>query len=81
MEHSHQPSLIETVAHERFYKDVTHEPLRPAIPNDPRSCGTSPPIVAPARTTHNGGASSSSSSNSGFLKIFLCIFALCHDTY
>jgi hypothetical protein len=29
--------MIETVAHERFYKDVAHEPLRPAIPKDPRS--------------------------------------------
>jgi hypothetical protein len=27
--------MIETVAHEKFYKDVKHEPLRPAMPKDP----------------------------------------------
>jgi hypothetical protein len=40
--------MIEMVAHERFYKDVAHEPLCPAIPKDPRSRHTSPsPDVAP----------------------------------
>jgi hypothetical protein len=74
--------MIEVVAHEKFYKDVAHEPLRPAISKDPRTHLTSPPppAVAPTRTTHSGGASSSSSSNSGFLKMFWGIFALCRRT-
>jgi hypothetical protein len=62
--------MIEVVAHERFYKDLTHEPLRPAIPKPPAHRHISPPPdVAPTRTIHRGGASSSSSSNSGFLKM------------
>jgi hypothetical protein len=64
--------MIEVVAHEKFYKDVAHEPLRLAVPRDPRTHHTaSPPLaVAPTRTIHSGGASSSSSSNSDFLKMF-----------
>jgi hypothetical protein len=63
--------VIETVAHERFYKDVAHELLRPTVLKDPSSRRTSPPPdVAPTRTTRSGGASSSSSTNSGFLKMF-----------
>jgi hypothetical protein len=63
--------MIETVAHERFYKDVAHEPLRPVVLKDPRSRRTSPPPnVAPTCTTRSGGDSSSSSTNSGFLKMF-----------
>jgi hypothetical protein len=74
--------VVETVAHERFYKDVAHEPLRPAVPKDSARCHTSPPSdVAPTRTTHGGGASSSSSSsNSSFLKMFRGIFAVCYRT-
>jgi hypothetical protein len=73
--------MIEVVAHERFYKDVVHEPIRPAVPKDPRIDRSSspPPAVAPTRTTHSGGASSSSS-YSGFLKIFWGIFTMCHRT-
>jgi hypothetical protein len=71
--------MIKTVAKEKFYKDVTHEPLRPSLLKDPRSRGTSPPpAMAPTRATHNSGASSSS--NSWFLKMFRGIFALCHRT-
>jgi hypothetical protein len=62
--------MIEVAAYERFYKDVAHEPLRPAPP---------PPAVAPTRTTCSGGASSSSS-NSSFLKMFRGIFIMCHRT-
>jgi hypothetical protein len=63
--------MIETVAHGRFYKDVAHEPLLPAILKDPRSDHTSPPPdVAPTHTTHSNGASSYSSTNSRFLKMF-----------
>jgi hypothetical protein len=74
--------MIEVVAHERFYKDVAHEPLRSIVPKDPRSHHTSsaPLAVGPTRTTHSGGASSSSSSNSSFLKMFWGIFAMCRHT-
>jgi hypothetical protein len=72
--------MIETVDHERFYKDVAHEPLRPAIPKALARRHTSPPLdVAPPHATRSGGtSSSSSSSNSGFLKMFQGIFAMCH---
>jgi hypothetical protein len=73
--------MIETVAHERFYKDVAHEPLHPIVPKAPTRHHISPPLdVAPTRTIHSGGASSSSSANSGFLKMFRGIFAMCHRT-
>jgi hypothetical protein len=73
--------MIETMAHERFYKDVAHEPLRTAVLKTPARRHISPPLnVAPTRTTHSGGASFSSSSNSGFLKMFRAIFAMCHHT-
>jgi hypothetical protein len=68
--------MIEVVAHERFYKDVAHEPFCPAVPKPLVRCHTSPPLdVAPTLTTHTGGASSSSS-NSDFLKMFQGIFAM-----
>jgi hypothetical protein len=75
----HIMCMIDVVAHERFYKDVEHEPLYPAIPKDPRSHRTSPPPnVAPTHTSGSGGASSSYSTKFGFLKIFWGIFAMCH---
>jgi hypothetical protein len=63
--------MIETVAHERYYKDVAHEPLHLAVSKALVHRHTSPPLdVAPSRTTHSDGTSSSSSnSNSGFLKM------------
>jgi hypothetical protein len=74
--------MIEVVAHEKFYKDVAHEPLHPAVPKDPRThrIASCPPAMALTRTTRSGGASSSSSSNSGFLKMFRGIFAMCRRT-
>jgi hypothetical protein len=74
--------MIETVAHERFYKYVAHEPLRPAVLKGLAHRHTSPPPpdVTPTHTTYNGGASFSSSSNSGFLKMSWGIFAMCHRT-
>jgi hypothetical protein len=39
--------MIETVAKERFYKDVAHEPLRPALPKVPILRHTSPPLMQP----------------------------------
>jgi hypothetical protein len=53
--------MIETVAHEKFYKDVKHEPLRPTVPKDPRTHHTASPLVeASSRFTCSSGASSSS---------------------
>jgi hypothetical protein len=74
--------MIEVVTHEKFYKDVAHEPLRPAVPKDPRAprASSSAPAVAPSRSTCSGGASSTSSTNTGFLKMFRGIFAMCHCT-
>jgi hypothetical protein len=73
--------MIEVVAHEKFYKDAAHEPLRPVVPNGPAHHNISPPSdVAPAHSGHHGGASFSSSSNSGFLKMFQSIFAMCRRT-
>jgi hypothetical protein len=73
---------IEVVAHEKFYKDVAHEPLHPVVPKDPRTHRSSspPPVVAPTHTTHSGGASSSSSTNTGILKMIRGIFAMCRRT-
>jgi hypothetical protein len=71
--------MIEVVAHEKFYKDAAHEPLRPAVPKDSRTHRTAstPPVVAPSRTTGSGSVSSSSSQHSSFLKMFKGIFAMC----
>jgi hypothetical protein len=39
--------IIEMVAHEKFYKDVKHEPLHPAVPKDLRTHRTtSPPLMS-----------------------------------
>jgi hypothetical protein len=70
--------MIEVVAHEKLYKDVKHESLRPTVPKDPRTLrASSTPAVAPSRTTHTGGASSAPRVNSGILKMFRDIFATC----
>jgi hypothetical protein len=69
--------MIEMVAHERFYKDVAHELLCPAVSKDSARRHTfPPPDMAPTRTARSSGASSSSSSNSDFLKMFWDIFAM-----
>jgi hypothetical protein len=66
--------MIRVVAHERFYKDAAHEPLRPTVLKGPTHHHISPPPdVAPACSDHRGGASSSSY-NSSFLKIFWGIY-------
>jgi hypothetical protein len=73
--------MLDVVAHERFYKDAAHEPLRPVVLKDPTRCHISPPLdVAPSHTTRLGGASSYSSSSSEFLKMFQGIFAMCRRT-
>jgi hypothetical protein len=66
--------MIENVAQKKFYKDVRHESLHPAVPKDPRaSCvGSS---AAPSHTTCSGGAPSAPAPYSGILKMLWGIFA------
>jgi hypothetical protein len=47
--------MIESVAHEKFYKDVSHDSLRPAVPKDPRvsRAGSS---ATPSHTIRSGDA-------------------------
>ena len=49
--------MIEMVTKEKFYKDSRHDPLRPAVPKDPRASHASS-SPAPSHTTHSGDASS-----------------------
>jgi hypothetical protein len=71
--------MIESVAQEKFYKDVRHDSLRPAVPKDPRASRASS-SAAPSRTTHSGGAPSTLATNSGILKMLWGIFATCRCT-
>jgi hypothetical protein len=71
--------MIEMVTKEKFYKDSRHDPLRPAVPKDPRASRASS-SAAPSHTTQSGGNSPTSSTNSGFLKMFRGIFAICRCT-
>jgi hypothetical protein len=68
--------MIEYVAQEKFYKNVHHDSLRPAVPKDPRvsHAGSS---TAPSRSTQSGGAPSTPAPNSGILKMLWGIFATC----
>jgi hypothetical protein len=62
---------------------VRHDPLRPAVPRDPRASHagfSSAPAAAPSCTTGSGGAPSASASNSGILKMLRGIFATCRHT-
>jgi hypothetical protein len=74
--------MIEVVSHEKFYKDVRHEPLRPTVPKDPRAhcANTSTLGDASSHTTRSGGASSASISKTSILKMFRVIFAMCRCT-
>jgi hypothetical protein len=47
--------MIEYVAQEKFYKDVRHDCLRPAVPKDPWASRASS-FAAPFHTTRSGGA-------------------------
>jgi hypothetical protein len=71
--------MIEFVAHEKFYKDVCHDSLRPTVPKDPRASHASC-SAAPSRTTHSGGAPSAPAPNSDILKMLQGIFATCRCT-
>jgi hypothetical protein len=71
--------MIEYVAHEKFYKDVRHDSLHPALPKDPMTYHTGS-SAAPSHTTHSGGAPSAHAPNSGILKMLQGIFATCRCT-
>jgi hypothetical protein len=47
--------MIESVAQEKFYKDVRHDSLCPAVSKDPRVSRVGSSAV-PSRTTRSGGA-------------------------
>jgi hypothetical protein len=75
--------MIESVAQKKFYKDVRHDPLRPAVPRDPRASHagfSTAPAAASSRTTCSGGAPSAPATNSGILKMLRGIFATCWRT-
>jgi hypothetical protein len=75
-------NMIEVVAHEKFYKDVAHDPLHLAVPKDPSPHRASSSTLAAThfRTTRSGGASYSSRANPSFLKMFQGIIATCRRT-
>jgi hypothetical protein len=75
--------MIESVVQEKFYKDVHHDSLRPAMPKDPRASRVSSsvaPTTAPSRTTRSSGAPSAPAPNFGILKMLQGIFATCRRT-
>jgi hypothetical protein len=74
--------MIESVAQEKFYKDVHYDSLRPTVTKDPRASragSSAAPATAP-RTTHSGGAPSTPTPNSNILKMLWGIFATCRRT-
>jgi hypothetical protein len=75
--------MIESVAQEKFYKDVHQDSLCPAVPKDPRASrvdSSATPATAPSRTTHSGDAPSAPATNSSILKMLRGIFATCQRT-
>jgi hypothetical protein len=72
--------LIESVVQEKFYKDVHHDSLRPAVPKDPRASQAGSSAAAPSHTTRSGGAPSAPATNSSILKMLRVIFATCRCT-
>jgi hypothetical protein len=75
--------MIKSVAQEKFYKDVRHDSLRPAVPKDLRTSragSSSSTTAAPSRTTRSGGSLSAPVPSSSILKILWGIFATCRCT-
>jgi hypothetical protein len=71
--------MIESVAHEKFYKDMCHDYLCPIVPKDLRASRAGS-FAAPSRTTYSGGAPSTPATNSGILKMLWSIFDTCWRT-
>jgi hypothetical protein len=64
--------MIESVVQEKFYKDVRHDSLRPAVHKDPRAShagSSAAPADAPSHTTRSSGAPSAPATNSNILKM------------
>jgi hypothetical protein len=75
--------MIESVAQEKFYKDVRHDSLHPAVPKDPKAshAGSSTALAAaPSHTTRSGGAPSTPATYSSIMKMLQGIFATCRCT-
>jgi hypothetical protein len=75
--------MIESVAQEKFYKDVRHDSLRPVVPKDPgtsHASSSTAPAAAPSRTTCSGGAPSAPAPNFDILKMLWGIFTTCRCT-
>jgi hypothetical protein len=75
--------MIESVAREKFYKDVCHDSLRPAVPKDPRASragSSATPTAAPSHTTRSDGGPSAPATNFGILKMLRGIFATYQHT-
>jgi hypothetical protein len=75
--------MIESVAHEKFYKDVHHDSLCPVVPKDPRAShagSSTAPTATPSHTTCSGGAPSAPAPNFGIFKMLHGIFATCQCT-
>jgi hypothetical protein len=72
--------MIESMAQEKFYKDVHHDSLRRAVPKDPRASHVGSSAAPPSRTTCSGGAPSTPATNSSILKMLQGIFATCWCT-
>jgi hypothetical protein len=71
--------MIESMAQEKFYKDVRHDSLHPAVPKHPRDSRASS-SATPSRTTRSGGAPSTPATNSDMLKMLWGIFSTCRCT-
>jgi hypothetical protein len=72
--------VIESVKQKRFYKDVRHDSLHPAVPKDPRASHAGSAAAARSHTTLSGGAPSAPATNSCILKMLRGIFAICRCT-
>jgi hypothetical protein len=75
--------MIESMTQEKFYKDVCHDSLCPAVPKDPRASragSSATPAAAPSHTTRSDGAPSAPTTNSDILKMLWSIFATCWRT-
>jgi hypothetical protein len=75
--------MIVSVTQEKFYKDLHHDSLCPAVPKDPRASragSSTAPAAAPSCTTHSGGAPSAPTPNFSILKMLQGIFATCQCT-
>jgi hypothetical protein len=75
--------MIESLAHEKFDKDVRHDSLHTAVSKDPRAShagSSTTPAATPSRTTRSGGAPSAHAINFVILKMLQDIFATCRRT-